>query len=188
VLLIKTAWGGKSLQVDFRPPAAVAARGGQIGPYYTAMCDYVHDVLDQLETEFPEWSGMGYQIAGFGWHQGWNDRGLALFEQNYEDNLVDLINDVRAEFGKPDLPISIATTGMAPGATYGPVEEAQLAVANPVLYPDFTGTVFTADTRGFWRESSVSPSNQGYHWNQNGETYYLIGEAMGEGMGDLLTP
>ncbi len=33
----------------------------------------------------------------------------------------------------------------------------------------------------FWRESSVSPLDQGYHWNQNGETLYLIGEAMGEG-------
>jgi alpha-galactosidase len=33
VLLIKTAWGGKSLHVDFRPPRAVAARGGVVGPY-----------------------------------------------------------------------------------------------------------------------------------------------------------
>ncbi len=40
----------------------------------------------------------------------------------------------------------------------------------------------------FCRESSVSPADQGYHWNQNGETYYLIGEAMGEGMLNLLTP
>ncbi len=33
VLLIKTAWGGKSLYKDFRPPSS----GGQVGPYYVKM-------------------------------------------------------------------------------------------------------------------------------------------------------
>ena len=27
-----------------------------------------------------------------------------------------------------------------------------------------------------------SPSGQGYHWNSNAETYFLIGEAMGQAM------
>ena len=31
-----------------------------------------------------------------------------------------------------------------------------------------------------------SPSNFGYHWNHNGETHYLIGEAMGKAMLTLL--
>lgn len=35
VLLIKYAFDDKSLAVDFRPPGAVAARGGTVGPYYT---------------------------------------------------------------------------------------------------------------------------------------------------------
>jgi len=64
--------------------------------------------------------------------------------------------------------------------------EGQLAVADPALYPEFAGNVFAADTREFWRESSVSPRDQGFHWNQNGETYYLIGEAMGKGMKTLI--
>jgi len=33
-----------------------------------------------------------------------------------------------------------------------------------------------------------SPNQQGYHWNSNAETYYLIGEAMGEAMQRLLGP
>ena len=37
VLLIKTAWGGKSLYVNFRPPSS----GGQAGPYYTKMIEEV---------------------------------------------------------------------------------------------------------------------------------------------------
>jgi len=31
----------------------------------------------------------------------------------------------------------------------------------------------------------VSPTGQGFHWNTNAETYYLIGEAMGHAMKKL---
>ena len=43
-------------------------------------------------------------------------------------------------------------------------------------------------TKDFWREKDVSPSGQGYHWNTNAETYYLIGEAMGHAMKKLNLP
>ena len=55
-------------------------------------------------------------------------------------------------------------------------------MADPAQHPEFAGTVFTADTRDLWRESAVSPSNQDYHWNHNGESHFLIGDAMGQGM------
>ena len=54
VLLIKTAWGGKSLFVDFRPPSS----GGQVGPYYTKMVEEVHAALVELGDR-------KYEIAGF---------------------------------------------------------------------------------------------------------------------------
>jgi alpha-galactosidase len=187
VLIVKTAWGGRSLNVDFRPPSAAATRGGVVGPYYTGMIDYVRDVLGSLSTEFPEFAGMGYQICGFGWHQGYNDRIDASNSASYETNLVCLINDLRTEFGLPSLPVSIETTGMAITGPYSLVEQAQLNVANPALYPQFAGTVWTTDTRSFWRDASVSPSNFGYHWNHNGETHYLIGKTMGQGMTNLLS-
>jgi hypothetical protein len=37
VLIIKTAWGGKSLYKDFRPPSS----GGEVGPCYTKMLETV---------------------------------------------------------------------------------------------------------------------------------------------------
>jgi len=188
VLIIKTAWGGKSLNVDFRPPSAAAARGGVVGPYYTGMIAYVRDVLDNLGTEFPEWKGKGYRIAGFGWHQGWNDRCDEAASANYEANLVDLIKDLRAEFGNPKLPVSITTTSMAPPPKPTVVELAQLAVADAKKYPDFKGNVKTTDARPFWRDASISPSNFGYHWNHNGESEYLNGKAMGEKMVEMLAP
>jgi alpha-galactosidase len=42
------------------------------------------------------------------------------------------------------------------------------------------------EIRDFWRSAEHSPKNQGYHYNQNAETYLLVGEAMGKGMVDLL--
>ncbi len=187
VLLIKVAWGGKSLHVDFRPPSAVA-RGGAVGPYYTALLDYVEDCVSNLDKEFPEWKGKGYRIAGIGWHQGWNDRVDKVASDHYEANLVDLIKDLRMEFGNPKLPFSISTTSMDPPPEPTQVELAQLAVADVKKYPAFKGNVATANARPFWRDASVSPSNFGYHWNHNGESQYLNGKAMGENMVKMLTP
>jgi len=187
VLIIKTSWGGKSIEIDFRPPSAVAARGGEVGPYYLGMLEYVQDALDNLGTEFPEYANMDYQISGFGWHQGWND--LGSNEAKYEANMADFIKDVRTDLGVPNLPFFIATTGMAGGsggAEYSQLELAQLEMANFTKYPEFEGNVAVADTTSYVRDVLESPSNFGYHWNHNGESHFLIGDAMGYGMIDIL--
>ena len=69
VLIIKTAWGGKCLFADFRPPSA----GGTVGPYYTKMIAEVREALANLRTDFPSYMEGGYELAGFVWYQGWND-------------------------------------------------------------------------------------------------------------------
>src|SRR5450631_2634558 len=66
VLLIKLAWGGKSLAKDFRPPSS----GGEVGPYYKEIIKRTKDVLGNLKKEFPELGDRKYELAGFGWHQG----------------------------------------------------------------------------------------------------------------------
>jgi alpha-galactosidase len=60
--------------------------------------------------------------------------------------------------------------------------KAQAAVA---MYDEFKGNVAFVSTRDFYRQPEQSPSRQGYHWNSNAETYYLIGEAMGQAMLEL---
>lgn len=40
--------------------------------------------------------------------------------------------------------------------------------------------------RDFFRPREAFPGGQGYHWNNNAETYYLIGESMGNAMLKLL--
>ncbi|WP_144395412.1 sialate O-acetylesterase [Pleionea sediminis] len=184
VLIIKTAWGGKSLQTDFRPPSS----GGNIGPYYTLMINRIHEVLNNLQNHVPNYQGQGYQLAGVGWHQGWNDRVNQSANDEYLFNCVNLINDLRAEFGENDLPFIIATTGMSGWSETHPralsLMEAQLAVPNdPGLFS--SKNVATIDTRDFYRDADVSPSSQGYHWNSNAETYYKIGESLAEALVDI---
>ena len=41
-------------------------------------------------------------------------------------------------------------------------------------------------TKNYWRPKEISPTGQGFHWNSNAETYYLIGKSMGEAMLELL--
>jgi hypothetical protein len=97
VLLIKTAWGGKSLYKDFRPPSS----GGAVGPYYTKMLAEVRAALASLATDFPAYDGSGWELAGLVWYHGWNDvcePKTAVPE--YERNLVNLINDVRKDLGR----------------------------------------------------------------------------------------
>ncbi len=183
VLLIKLAWGGKSLGQDFRPPSS----GGEVGPYYTDVVKRSKAVLNNLETEFPEFKGRGYKLAGMGWHQGWNDRVNQKFCDEYEANMVNFIRDIRREFNAKDLPFVIAETGMT-----GPEEKHPRALALMKAQADaanakeFAGTTAFVETKAFWREEGASPSKQGYHWNSNAETYYLIGEAMGQAMVKLL--
>jgi Carbohydrate esterase, sialic acid-specific acetylesterase/Invasin, domain 3 len=192
VLLIKCAWGGKDLAQQFRPPSAVArVPGTQVGPFFSAIIDDARDVLGNLGTQFPEWSGQGYQIVGFAWHQGFNDRINTAFSNEYKNNMPDFISDIRKAFNKPNLPFVIGSTGMdigspqaPPYSGYSAVEKAQLWVAG-VTKP---ANVLSSDTRPFWRDAAVSPANQGYHWNWNAESYFLIGKTLGDDMVDLLTP
>ena len=183
VLLIKIAWGGKSLAEDIRPPSLE----GKTGLYYTKLLEHTKNVLRQADQLFPQLTGRTFLLEGFGWHQGWNDRINQSFNDAYEHNMIQFIKDVRRDLKKPVLPFVIAETGMS-----GPEEKhpralslmaAQKAVAD---LPEFKGNVAFVPTRDFYRPANESPSSQAYHWNNNAETYYLIGEHMGHAMVRLL--
>jgi len=183
VLLIKLAWGGKSLGKDFRPPSS----GGEVGPFYTEVVKQVKDVLGNLKTHFPDYDGRGCELAGFGWHQGWNDRVNQAFNDEYEKNMANFIRDIRKDLGAKDLPFVIAETGMSGREETHPralsLMRAQAAVAD---HPEFKGNVAFVGTRDFYRPKEVSPSGQAFHWNSNAETYFLIGNGMGKAMVGIL--
>ncbi len=183
VLLIKLAWGGKSLAQDFRPPSS----GGEVGPYYQELLKLTREVLRDAKTIFPQYADLKLELAGFGWHQGWNDRVNQAFNDEYEQNLANFIRDIRKDLDAPNLPFVIAETGMSGREEKHPralsLMKAQAAVAE---YDEFQGNVAFVGTKDFYRPKEASPSGQAYHWNSNAETYYLIGEGMGKAMVELL--
>lgn len=184
VLLIKVAWGGKALGAEFRPPSA----GGEVGESYSALVAEVKRVMKELDEIFPKLKVDKVELLGVGWHQGWNDRVNQAFNDAYEENMAHFIRDFRKELQMPELPFVIAETGMSGHEEKHPravsLMKAQAAVAQR---EEFRGNVAFVGTKDFWRDKAVSPSGQAYHWNNNAETFYLIGEGMGKAMLELVT-
>ena len=178
VLLIKVCWGGKSLGADFRPPSS----GGEVGPYYKQLIDHVTSIVENPEKAgLPK--GSTIKLAGFGWHQGWNDRINEAFVNEYEVNMVHFIRDVRKDLNAPNLPFVIAESGMTgPNENHPRALKLMEAQAAATRRSEWNNSVGFVRTKRFWRDAENSPSNQGYHWNSNAETYWLIGEAMGREM------
>lgn len=102
VLIIKTAWGGRSLNTEFRPPSAgpyelndyqkklyygppghgvpkdmnawLAEKKRETGRFYQMMIEHVKKVLADPKRVVPDYDpAQGYEIAGFVWLQGFND-------------------------------------------------------------------------------------------------------------------
>ena len=158
------------------------------------------DILDNFATQYPQWAAQGFEIAGFVWWQGWND-GMSYtpaYAYHYEQNLAQLIRKLREYYElkypthiRHNAPFVLATCGFQgwtnPYATRAAVANGQLAVADPVKYPEFAGNVKCMESRDYWRDSSVSPTAQEYHYNGNAETYMLVGDALGRGMIELIT-
>jgi alpha-galactosidase len=214
VIIIKTSQGNRSLGWDFLPPGGerfthegrtyagykddipswTADDPGKkvnwyAGLQYDQCFQATHEVLDDFSTHFPQYKDQGYEIAGFAWWQGHKD-GNPAHASRYEQNLVHLIKSLRKEFKAPEAPFVIGTIGFGGWEMEGPhltVANAQLAVSGEKgKYPEFADNVLTVETRDYWKDASVSPRDQGFHYNGNAETYMMVGDALGRGMAKLL--
>ena len=129
VLIIKTAWGGKSLAVDFRPPSAgpyepsakekergSVPEGEKVGHYYREMIQFVRTTLKDAESIrklVPGYDAeQGYELAGFVWFQGWNDMCNRHHIEQYTGNMIHFISDVRKEFDTPTMPFIVGILGV----------------------------------------------------------------------------
>jgi hypothetical protein len=128
-LLIKTAWGGKSLAVDFRPPSAGpyepgmqekergdVPTGEKVGHYYREMIQFVRTTLKDaasISKVVPGYdAAQGYELSGFVWFQGWNDMCNPHHIEQYTGNMIHFISDVRKEFDAPTLPFIVGILGV----------------------------------------------------------------------------
>ena len=112
------------------------------------------------------------------WFQGIADCQSSAHSAAYEKNLANLIRDVRRDRKAPALPVVVTAVGFGDGK----VHDAQMAVGDPVKYPEFAGNVKSIDTRPFVRSSK----GQASCYYENAETFLEIGEAMGRAMLELM--
>ncbi|MDG2400414.1 MAG: sialate O-acetylesterase, partial [Akkermansiaceae bacterium] len=123
ILIIKTAWGGKSLNTDFRPPSAgpyefnekqletfkkqgkdiakmKAERNAEVGRYFRMMMEHVRSVLADPGKIHPGYNAKdGYELGGFVWFQGWNDMvDSGTYPDRGEKGGYDQYSEVMAHF------------------------------------------------------------------------------------------
>lgn len=161
ILLIKTSWGGKSLNYNFRPPSAGAyelnekEKAGDKADEirenaslnYRMMNEAVHGVLDNLKDNHPAYdAAAGYEIAGFVWFQGYNDQFSAEFRDSYKDNMIAFIKDVRKEYNVPTMPFIIGVLGT--GMTAEKVAENQVSLGQreAAKAAEFEGNVLAVES------------------------------------------
>ncbi len=202
VLIIKTAWGGKSLYRDFRPPSAGAPDADHVqqlltnarkrkpettqanieqsfGHYYRLMLTEIDDALSNLGEHFPGYEGQGYELTGFVWFQGWNDMVNANYTAAYEDNMVHFIKDVRRDLKSPKLPFVIGVLGV--GGVTGSTDEKpnpkrdefKAAQTAAGNRPEFKGNVAVVQTDQFWDVAAYNVFKKG--WREHFEEWQKIG-------------
>jgi alpha-galactosidase len=178
VLIIKAAYGGRSLFRDFRSPSAglpdetylqqelenaqkrkpettMDDVKSMYGFAYRDMLGEVKNVQENYETLFPELKGRELELAGFVWFQGWNDMINGEFSAAYTDNMVHFIKDVRKDLDAPNLPFIIGQLGVG-----GPYEgddpttdKKEIFKANQAAaadLPEFKGNVAVVKTDQYW--------------------------------------
>lgn len=177
VLIIKTAWGGKSLFYDFRPPGAGIYQRSESdiekdrnaqersGHYYRLMLEHVQNVLGDISRVVPGYDeAQGHEIAGFVWFQGFNDmvnRGVypplpADSSENrfasYSEWMAHFIRDVRKDFSAPEMPFVIGVMGVGGNNANADNLKFREAMAAPASLPEFKGNVIAVPTSPFWDE------------------------------------
>jgi len=201
VLLIKAAWGGKSIGHNFLPPSVgkyPTPSEPELDPgyFYHRTIQLVDEVAGNMEEFFPDYNGQGVKLAGICWHQGWNDQYGGL-DEKYETNLAAFIKDIRSVehgLGVPGLPFVIASSGMINPESA--VVQGQIAIGDAKKYPEFADNVAVIDTHQpygpdkmtFKFDNDGVTEKVGYHWNNNARSYINIGLAMAAEMKKLVKP
>ena len=165
ILVIKAAWGGKSLIKQFRPPSA----GGELptGEYYTMMMNMIKKVLADPKSHCPAYDPKaGYEVAGFVWFQGYNDFVSKDYPQTghkkspeftsdfseYTRLLGCLIRDVRKELNSPNMPFVTGVFGMGGKQVRKKISDFRKAQAATAELPEFKGNVVNVYTEDYWPE------------------------------------
>ena len=217
ILLIKTSWGGKSINYDFRPPSVgeyqldekqkTGGKAEQIKKNaslnYRLMNESIRKVLGNLKENHPDYdSDAGHEIAGFVWFQGFNDQFSPDFRNNYKDNMIAFIKDIRKEYKVPNMPFVIGVLGT--GVTAEKVGENQVSIGQreAAKAPEFKGNVMSVESykdyslfsnevyqRGWaknFHQWVTVGSDRPYHYLGSGGFFVRLGDSFASAMGEMI--
>jgi len=204
ILLIKTAWGGKSLNTDFRPPSAgpyrfskdqldsfakrgvdseqaKAEKAEATGRYYRLMMEHVKHVLGDVKRVCPAYDEKeGCEIAGFVWFQGWNDMvdGGTYPDRNDPDRYA-LYSELLAHFirdVRKDLGVPDMRFVIGVMGVGGSGEQVAFrkAMAAPASMPEFKGNVIAVETAPFWDFDIVEVQPRQAEYNRIIDTAHVM--------------
>jgi len=174
VLFVKVIGGGTALGKEWVSPSQAKRTGRPVGHMYKrAIRETIQDLWDlpNLYKDYkPE---MGYQLAGVFWCQGNADGGQ--FAKEYADNLADFINDLRSDFGVPDLPFIAAESlsSRTPGEQF--VKGCEMVNAQQ---KNKQAAAIPARSKIDLKGAEYSPYNSSgdsTHWRGNSKAYLDVG-------------
>ena len=217
ILLIKTSWGGKSINYNFRPPSAGPYQlndkekaGGKadeikknVGLNYRMMNESIQNVLSNLKENHPAYvADAGYEIAGFVWFQGYNDQFSDEFRNNYKDNMISFIKDVRKEYKVPKMPFVIGVLGTGRTAEKVGENAVSLGQREAAKAPEFKGNVVSVESykdysnfsheifsKGWpkhYHEWDTVGSDRPYHYLGSGTFFVRLGNSFANAMAELM--
>ncbi len=194
ILLFKSDHGGTTLAEDWRPPSATAARGGETGVNYINTIANFRRSLDDLDADLSDDGRLNnynnateYEVVGFVWVQGFNEvvEQDGLFIPEYAENLVDLVNDIRAADDRipPNLPVVVVESS----DQNADLNAQRVAAVNQLNVVD-PGTAVFIETNGligvnYGRLNSVGGTfsdSYGYHFHARPENFLQMGWWIGD--------
>ncbi|NQU21135.1 MAG: PEP-CTERM sorting domain-containing protein [Candidatus Nealsonbacteria bacterium] len=197
VFLFKSDKGGTTLGNDWRPPTAVAARGGSVGPEYTNTMNRFTGFMDTLDADLADDGTLnaynnatGYEVAAVFWFQGWNEQyddgpyTKAQLQAEYTDNLKDLIYSIRA--ADPRIPDDLGIIIGESSDQHAGLNASRIAAVAQLNDELPSSAVYfdTANMKGtsWGNNNSGAPFSQGwgYHFHARAENFLEIGWKAGE--------
>ena len=173
------------------------------GVNYRMMNEKVSEVLGNLKKYHPDYNEKaGYEIAGFVWFQGFNDKFNPEYHGNYTENMKLFIQDVRKEFKAPKMPFIIGVLGT--GKTEEKVDQSAVSVAQreAAKAPEFKGNVLAVESYTEYALDTLKVYNSGwadhychwdtvgsdrpYHYLGSGKFFVRFGDALATAMVELI--
>ncbi|MBT3890042.1 MAG: hypothetical protein HOF72_05410, partial [Planctomycetaceae bacterium] len=173
------------------------------GLNYRMMSEKVDAVIENLKDHHPAYDeSVGFDLAGFVWFQGFNDQFSDPFRDNYKNNMITFIKDVRQQYKVPQLPFVIGVLGTGMTAEKVGENKVSLGQRAAAKHAEFQGNVTAVESYKVYDLSAFAVYEKGwqnhfaqwcavgsdrpYHYLGSGKFFVRFGDALANSMAGLI--